>query len=47
VVFNYALEKELLDEAIVASYPKIFSSHLRKQRQLLIRSFPLSRHFSS
>jgi len=37
--------KKNLLEADAASYTKIFSSHLCKQRQLLIRSFPLSRHF--
>jgi len=48
VVVNYALEKDLLEEADVASYTKMFSSHLCKQRQLLILSFPLSsRHFST
>jgi len=36
-----APEKDLLEEA------KIFSSHLCKQRQIIIRSIPLSRHFSS
>jgi len=45
VVVTIALEKYLL-EADVASYTNIFSSHLWKQRQLLIRSFPFSRHFS-
>jgi len=45
VVVIYALEKYLLEEADVASCTKIFSSHLCKQRQLLNRSFPLSRHF--
>ena len=46
-MLNYALEKDLLEEADVASYTKIISSHLSKQTQLLIRSFLLSRHFSS
>jgi len=47
VVVTNVLEKYLLEEADVASYTKIFSSHLCKQRQLLISSFPLSKHFSS
>jgi len=46
VIVTYALEKDRL-EADVGSYTKIFSSHLCKQGQLLIRSFPLSRRFSS
>jgi len=46
-MLNYALEKDLLEEADVASYTKIISSLLSKQTQLLIRSFLLSRHFSS
>jgi len=47
VVVNYVLEKDLLEEADVASYTKIFSNHLCKQRQLLISSLPFSKHFSS
>jgi len=47
VVVHYAQEKDLLAEADAASYTKIFSSHLCKQRQLFIRSSPLSRHFSN
>jgi len=46
VVLAYALEKDLL-EADVANYTKIFSNHWCKQKQLLIRSFLLSRHFCS
>ena len=46
VVVTYALEKDLLEEADVASYTKIFFK-LFVQRQMLIRSFPLSRHISS
>jgi len=42
-----ALEKYVLEEADVASYINISSSHLCKQEQLLIRSFSFSRHFSS
>jgi len=47
VVLNYALEKYLLEEADVASYTKIVSSHLCYQRQLLIHIFLFSRHYSS
>jgi len=47
VVVNYALDKDLLDEADMASYTKISSSHLCMQRQLLICSFPFYNYFSS
>jgi len=42
---NFALEKYLFEDADMASHAKIFSSHLCKQSQLLICSFPLSKHF--
>jgi len=45
VVVNYALEKYLLEKSDMTSCVKILS-HLCKQRQLLIRSFPFSMHFS-
>ena len=44
VVVNHALEKDL-SEADMASYTKIFSSCLCKQRQVLICSFPLAGAF--
>jgi len=47
LVVTNALEKCVFEEADMASYTKIFSSHLCKQKHLLIRSFLLSRHFSS
>jgi len=39
--------KHLSEEADVVSCAKLFSRYLCKQRQLLVCSFPLSRHFSS
>jgi len=47
MVVNYALEKDIFEKAAVASYTKIFSSDLCKQRELLNHNFPFSRKFSS
>jgi len=40
-----APEKDFFEEAEVAGYAKIFSSHLCQQRQLFLQSSPFSRHF--